>query len=348
MFSGKYGARSVFIMSALALISTACGSSTPAAEASAAAPVHAGECFAKEVADLDDVGPNFDSKVACTSPHIYEVADVIAVPSRFLRGTNDKARLANRAALGSFDQESTSAADELHAFAAESCGPVALREAGISHTRVAGKSLAEVGAQLSFGGAQMWFNLSSRKAWLAGQHQVVCSVRYMKYTRSAADAEPAPIRSASRHPAFYDFLTSDFPEARRQCVMFDTQLRYSLNPCTAQHYGEMFFSYDAKRAFGERFVSGLDPDDLTERASEKLSDPCFNALSSLIGDNYSAKLSGSFDLGEGGWYTGETDFYTVNCMVTPYDSDHYDMPGGSIVDNPQDVELVRIGTGQRT
>lgn len=348
MISGQSRLRATVIVVSAILILAACGSTTSSKTAgtSTAGPVavHTGDCFAKEIPDMGDVAPDFTTAVACTKPHIYEISNVINVPQKFLRGSTKKAKLANRKVLGSIDSNNK-LAEDLGTFAFDECRDSIFKLAGVKHIRIAGKSLKQVGAQLTMGGAEGWLNLSPAKAWTSGQRQVICSVRYTKHIETAGDIGPDPISAASDHPAFYDFLTPEFPTIRRQCVTYDTEDRYNREPCTKHHYGEIFFSYDAAKAFGEKFVKGVNIDDPSVADLKKLDEPCYDALPALIGNNLDEDLSAVSDLGDAGWYDEDT-VYTTYCMGTPYDSENFDLPAGSLVENPSNVHFVKIAAGQ--
>ncbi|MDQ3156705.1 MAG: hypothetical protein M3Q98_08275 [Actinomycetota bacterium] len=334
---------------AVCLIAAGCGgantTTSPAAKPAATAAVHAGDCIAKEIHDLDDVAPDFNTGVDCRKPHVYEVSDVINVPKRFLRGKTSKAKLANRKVLGSVD-EASQLTDEFGEFADTECGPAALKNAGMGRLRIGGKSLKEAGAELVMGGAEPWINLSSPADWINGREKVICSVRFTKHlTDEGVDVAPEPISAKTGHPAFHDFLTEDFPAVRRQCVTYDSQDRYGLSPCTKHHYGEIFFSYDAAAVFGQKFVQNMDIDDPNDAGWEKLGDPCFDGLPALIGSDLDGDLSGAADLGTQGWYE-DSPVFTTYCVAVPYESEDFDLPAGSLVENSANVDFVRISKGQ--
>lgn len=333
----------------ICLIAAGCGgvktTTSPTAKPEATAVVHAGDCIAKEIDDLYEVAPDFKTGVDCKKPHTYEVSDVINVPERFLRGKTSKAKLANRKALGTRD-ENSQLPDKFREFADAECGPAALKSAGLGRLKIAGKSLKEAGAELVMGGAEPWINLSSPADWIDGREKVICSIRFTKHIRDeGVYVAPDPISSKTGRPAFHDFLSEDFPAVRRQCVTYDTQDRYGLSPCTKHHYGEIFFSYDAAAVFGEKFVRNVDIDEPSDADWEKLGDPCFYGLPALIGNDLDEDLSGTADLGTQGWYE-DGPVFTTYCIAIPYESEDFDLPAGSLVEKSTNVDFVPISKGQ--
>ena len=330
---------------AVCLVAAGCGgvktTTSPAAEPVTTAAVHAGACIAKEIDLRYDVAPDFNTGVDCRKPHIYEVSDVIDVPQRFLRGKTRKAKLANREALGA-RLEISQLPDKFREFADAECGPAALKSAGLGRLKIGGKSLKEAGAELLMGGAQPWINLSSPADWIDGREKIICSIRFTKHTRDeGVYVKPDPISAKTGRPAFQDFLTDDFPAVRRQCVTYDSQELYGLSPCTKQHYGEIFFSYDAAAVFGQKFVESMDIEDPDDAGWEKLGDPCFYGLPALIGHDLDEDLSGAADLGMQGWYD-DSPVFTTYCMAVPYEFEDFDLPAGSLVEKSADVDFVRI------
>lgn len=335
------------------LVAAGCGGPEPATgpvtptEKKAVAPAtfRAGDCFAKEVPDGDDVAPDFTSAVDCTKPHVYEVSDVFAVPERYLRGDSRKQKLANRKVLGSTTKGSQ-LADEFQSYAASECESSILKRAGINRIKVAGKPLKEVNAGLVMSGGSTWINLAPVPNWTDGEQEFICTVRYTEHQTGGGDLAPRPVKAKSDHPAFHDFLTKDFPADRRLCVTYDSQERYSLEPCgDGQHYGEIFFGYDAAAAFGEKFVEGVDSEEPSEAEWTKLGDPCFEALPALLGNNFDEDLSGVADLADAGWYE-EASVYATYCIAVPYESEDFDLPAGSLVENADRVDFVPVAKGQ--
>lgn len=296
------------------LVAAGCGGpeatavpATPTQKAVAPPAVHAGECLAKEIPDGDDVAPDLTSAIDCTKPHVYEVSDVLG-------STTDGSQLA----------------DEFQSYAASECESSILKRAGTNRIKDAGKPLKEVNAGLVMSGGSTWVNLTPAAGW-ADKQEFICAVRYTEHQTGGGDLAPRPVKAKSDHPAFHDFLTEDFPADRRLCITYDGQERYSLEPCgDGQHYGEIFFGYDAAAAFGEKFVEGVDSEEPSEAEWTKLSDPCFEALPALLGNNFDEDLSGVADLADAGWYEYED----------------FDLPAGSLVENADRVDFVPVAKGQ--
>jgi hypothetical protein len=150
-------------------------------------------------------------------------------------------------------------------------------------------------------------------------------------------------------PDYRVLTTSGFPADRRQCVTYTHDEDRILVPCTKQHYGEVMFRYDATKVFSKSFIDSLrkrdyNNEDFTDKQWSTLSDPCFDALDTLFGTDWSDKLSASADFGDIGW---EADLNTrpweFNCLAVPYESDTYDLPPGSLFNGARDVHLIKIG-----
>jgi len=310
---------------------------TPAADHKVLTP-KAGQCISKEIKDLDDLAPDFTTVVDCTEPHVYEVVDVIDVPKRFLEGKTKAERRANRTELATVAGESVLKA-KFERFAWDGCRPATLEAVGLSKLQIAGKPASESGAYLLMGGALNWLNLTPGGNWIDGDTKLVCSIRFTEHIITTQAVGPKPVRAASKEPAYTDFLTADFPVGRRQCMTYDDKGRRSLLACDKPHYGEMFFSFDAQMAFGEKFVKSIDITDPTKAQWEQLSAPCSDALPQLLGDGYDDGLEAVAEPVPGGW-DDESNYYLAHCLVVPKQSEEFDLPGGSLIGNAEDVEFV--------
>lgn len=305
-----------------------------------------GQCIAKEKADLDDFAPDFSSVVRCTRPHAYEVVDVQPVPHRFLTGTTKALRLANRAELMKASGEGD-LPREFRAYSLEKCRLAMIHASGLDQVKIKGKSANQTHVYPALGGAEMRLNVAAPKRWAAGDRYFVCSVRYTTYQTGRSNR---PVRrvTSKRLPDYRLLTTGDFPANRRQCVTYNHDEDRILVPCTKRHYGEVMFRYDAAKVFSKSFIAGLakrdyNNEDFTDKQWQTLSDPCFDALDTLYGSDWSDKLTASADYGDIGWeadlHTGYNEF---NCLATPYESETYDLPPGSLFNGARTVHLIKI------
>ncbi|MCW2799842.1 MAG: hypothetical protein JWQ70_1314 [Aeromicrobium sp.] len=306
-----------------------------------------GQCIAKEKADLDDFAPDFTSVVPCTKPHAYEIVDVQPIPHRFLSGTTPKQRLANRAELTKASGEGQLPRD-FRVYSLERCRLAIIHAAGLDRVKIKDKSAAETRIYPVLGGAEMRLNVASPKRWVAGDRDFECSVRYTAH-QNARSNRPIRLVTSKGLPDYRMLTTGDFPADRRQCVTYDQDDNRVLVPCSKQHYGEVMFRYDAAKVFSTSFIAGLRKreyynEDYTDKQWETLSGPCFDALDTLFGADWSEKLTGSADFGDIGWEADlNTGRYDFNCLATPYESETYDLPPGSLFNGASDVHLVKIG-----
>lgn len=316
---------------------------SPPSEVKTATP-KAGQCIGEEIKDVDDLAPDFNDVVPCTKPHIYEVVDVVAVPKQFLKGKTEADRRANRKELATVKDESA-LKTKFEQFASDRCGPATLKAAGLSKIRIAGKTASEAGADLVMGGALNWLNVSPAANWIDGDAKLVCSIRYTKHITTTDDVDPLPVRSKSELPAYADFLTKDFPLDRRQCVTYDDKEKRALLPCDQEHYGEMFFSFDARKAFGKAFVKSIDLADPHDTNWAKIGQSCIATLPLLLGDDIDSELTAIAEPGPSGW-DGIGDFYGINCLVVPKHPEEFNLPGGTLIGNAKHVNFVPFTPSQ--
>ncbi|MDQ3156706.1 MAG: septum formation family protein [Actinomycetota bacterium] len=317
-------------------------SATSTAIPAAQAVPKVGQCLAKEVPDLDDFAPDFNSRVDCTKPHIYEVTAVTDVPARFLKGKTPKERIAQRTQLATVANEDKS--PKLSEFIGTGCGAASANATGLSKFKFNGKSAQGVYASPISRGAATWINMIDAGNWAEGRRKFVCTIRYTKKPGGSPDGAPGAVRSKSDAPAFHNFFTKDFPLNRRQCVAYQAGGEGELIACDKQHYGEMFVDFDAYETFGPDFLESIGLNEPTEKQWKKLNSPCVDALPTILGKDYDKDVTAVAERGLGGWI-GNGDFFPTSCVIVARDK-RKDLPGGSLIGDAKDVELVSAGTGR--
>lgn len=295
-----------------------------------------GQCFAKEVPDLDDFAPDLGSRVDCTKPHIYEVTGVVDVPKRFLKAKTPKELVALRKDFAKLtnDGELQKKFDE---FAWEECWAADAKATGLSKLEFNGKSPSEVHLQLFLRDAPGWLNIMDAGNWAAGNTKFLCMIRYSKHRDDGDFVDPEAIRSKSTTPSIQAFLTKDFPLERRQCLARVVNGGLEPESCEEQHFGEMFFVFDAEAAFGAKFVESIGPKAPTEKQLTKLNKPCIDSLSTILGEGYDNDLTAVADPGPNGWIA-KGEYFPAYCIVVARDGS-MDLPGGTLVGNAKDVDL---------
>lgn len=355
MSSGRNMVRAAVIVMSAAVTMCGCSDSKtdskPSPKPSATSTVipaakaipQVGQCLAKEVHDLDDLAPDFNSRVDCTRPHIYEVTAVIDVPARFLKGETPKERIAQRTEYAEVANDNKPRR-KLFEFVGPECGAATAKAAGLSKLEFNGKSARDVYADPVSRGAATWINMIDAGNWAEGKRKFVCTIRYTKKPGGAPDGAPGTIRSKSDAPSFQKFFTKDFPLSRRQCVAYQAAGEGDLLTCDKQHYGEMFVSFDAHAAFGSDFLESIGLSEPTEEQWRKLHSPCVDALPKVLGKDYDKDVTAVAERGLGGWI-GNGDFFPTSCIIVARDK-RMDLPGGSLVGDAKDVELVSAGKGR--
>lgn len=336
------GHAAILAVCLLAVGCTKTGTS-PQAEEKAPTP-KAGQCIGKEIKDLDDLAPDFDDVVDCKKSHVYEVVDVIAVPRQFLTGTTKADRRANRKELATVKSESP-LKTKFEQFASDRCGTATLKAVGLAKISIAGKTAGGAGADPVMGGALSWLNLTPTANWIGGDAKLVCSIRYTKHIITTSDVGPKPVEAKTELPAYADFLTKDFPLDRRQCVTYDDKGKRTFVPCDQEHYGEMFFSFDARKAFGDALVKSVDLTDPHDPNWAKISRECADALPLLLGKDIDSQLTAVAEPGPGGW-DGTGDYYGTNCLVVPTHAQEFNLPGGTLIGNAKQVNFVPFTPSQ--
>lgn len=327
------------------MVTVGCTGTSASSQAEEKAPTpETGQCIGKEIKDLDDLAPDFNDVVDCRKSHVYEIVEVIEVPKQFLTGDTKADRRANRKELGTVKAESP-LKTKYEQFASDRCGTETLKAVGLSKVGIGSKTADEAGADPVMGGALSWLNLTPTANWNDGDAKLVCSIRYTKRITTTNDVGPKPVRSKTELPAYADFLTEDFPVDRRQCVAYENRTERTLVPCDEEHFGEMFFSFDARKAFGDAFVKSVNLSDPHDLNWAKISQICSDALPLLLGEDIDSELTAIAEAGAGGW-DGTSDYYGVSCLVAPKHPEEFDLPGGTLIGNAKNVNFVAFTPSQ--
>lgn len=355
MFSGRKVTRIAVAAMSAALILGGCSDSkskskadpkptaTSTAIPAAKAVPKVGQCMAKEVPDVDDLAPDFNSRVNCTQPHIYEITAVTDVPARFLKGKTPKERIAQRTQFATVANDKDKP-PKLSEFIGNGCGTATAKASGLSKFTFNGKSADDVYASPISRGAATWINMIDAGNWAEGNRKFVCTIRYTKKPDGSPDGKPGTIKSKSDEPSFQQFFTKDFPLNRRQCVAYQAAGEGNLLACDKQHYGELFVTFDAYVAFGPDFLESIGLNEPSEKQWKKLHGPCVDALPTVLGKDYDKDVTAVAVRGGGGWI-GNGDFFPTTCIIVARDK-RMDLPGGSLVGDAKDVELVSAGKGR--
>lgn len=247
---------------ALLLVLTGCsGSDGPGGsgeEAGPKAPVLSvpaiGQCVAKEIADGNDVAPDFTTVVPCTEPHVYEVIGVRAIPPRFLDRTTPQAGLARRTELATVGPRATRRSMNFQRVLWPSCDQALRVATGVDRFTFRGKDAKALRVNPVLRNAGPWLNLAPAKHW-AKHPVVVCSVRYAGPTPKGAVRAPArPVESATKQLAIRSWMTPAFPLPFRMCASAKSGARV---PCVGRHGAEYLVTADFKAAYGPDFLRGV-------------------------------------------------------------------------------------------
>ncbi len=217
--------------------------------------IEPGTCLAKETSVDGTQAPDLASAVPCTSPHRFEVYDVIAVP--------DRRDLAERAQ--------------------QRCTSSLLRVTGYDALKVNGKTAAEIGLIPALRGIEApKYAVMPRTPLVADRRQVVCTAR-----------TKVPVQAGGGGGLLLSVAkTSAFPVAFRPCRAYEADRRTIADvPCSSRHVSELLFLFDAEKALGRKFVAGIVRDPTAERF-DQLDRVCTKALPQLLGKGFDKGLRG--------------------------------------------------------
>lgn len=249
------------VLTLLALVLGGCSEGDPAAT-KAAAPQppkvvvpEAGQCVAKEVADGQDVAPDFTSVVPCTEPHVYEVIGVRPVPGRFVDSSSEAASLARRTELARVDAQAPRRARTFQRVMWPGCDQAYRVATGVDRFTVAGKDAQRLKVDPLGRNVSPWLNLAPAEIWRQ-QPLAVCSVRYAgQPPKGAAWGPVRPVTSPDARQVVSTWMAPRFPQPFRLCHEIRSNRRV---PCSVPHGIEYLWTADFKAAFGKDFLDGFD------------------------------------------------------------------------------------------
>lgn len=228
----------VFVLAAQTL--TGCGTPTEGGDApSAWAPEDgplAGQCFAGSEKDLNDLGPDYATKVACTEPHAWEITGTVALPKNLLDTTTTAASQARRAELGTFAPEPTTLQKRFNEVTARGCRTAVNEMTGLGELEMGKDEPAEGYIRPQFGNASEWITVMTEPAWVGGRFEAVCSVVFQD-----ANGDPRQVRSSNGKPLTASYLTNAFPPAERFCL--EEEIHWTR--CDGSHAYERLWTLDA-------------------------------------------------------------------------------------------------------
>lgn len=349
--------RSAIAALAAAFVLTACvGGSDPkpaASPVSKAVAPRAGDCFADADSKLDVADPDFSTKVKCTKRHLYEVTGVSAVPVRFLEPAEDpedpeatvrERLMGSDGGGGGFAQH-----------ASATCSNHLWRAMGVDAEAIRRTRLSEIGAYPATAGVVYRQTLTPEPAWGKGEHRLICFAEFRDPSENQGAAAPASVSSYNLKPVVGRFLGSHFPVERRRCYVQSDEYEdeVEVGPCTRAHDSEVVFTYNARLAFGTRFVKEAmraDEDDEIDAADDKVMDRlqkvCRDILPKILAGPIDSELfvSGWAAIDQfAAWYpstdlTYEAYDYPVECELWPTDEALVLAPG-TVVHRPDRPEL---------
>ena len=217
--------------------------------------IEPGTCLAKDAATGDRRAPDLTSVVPCTSPHRYEVYDVMDLPE----------------------------SEDLPRLAQERCVSSLLRVTGYDALRVNGKTAAAVGLIPALREIEApRYLVMPRHRLVDDRRQVVCMAR-----------ATVPVKAAGSGGLLLAFArTSAFPVALRACRSYAADRRTVADaPCSQRHVSELLFTFEADKAFGRKFVNNIVRNPTAERF-DQLDRVCTKALPQLLGKALDMDLRG--------------------------------------------------------
>lgn len=252
------------LLTLLALVLGGCsdGDERPAGATKAAAPKppevvvpEAGQCVAREVADGQDVAPDFTSVVPCTEPHAYEVISVRPVPGRFVDATSEAAAQARRTELARVDAKAPRRSRDFQAVMWPGCDQAFRVATGVDRFTFRARNAQQLKVNPLGRNVGPWLNLAPPEVWTE-QPLAVCSVRYAgQPPKGAARGPLRPVTSANAQQVASTWMTPRFPQPFRLCHEIRGNRRV---PCGAPHGIEYLWTVDFKAAFGKDFLGGFE------------------------------------------------------------------------------------------
>jgi hypothetical protein len=335
------GMRLVAAVVGIGLVLAGCDSSGPIEQFK---PIKPGICVADETTDEGDLVPDLSSIVDCTTPHVYEVYDIIGLPATALSGSSRQERIENRndLALPSELSDDSPQRQAFEEFAERECATSLQRVTGFDELTLRGTSAEDARVVPALRGVNTpWYTVMPEKEWLDGRRQVVCSARFEDPTSTGAGRTPAQAQASAD---FRMILTkvggTSLSAGFRQCRAYDKKRRkVSIVSCAEQHVDETLFYFEADRVFGKKFIEGIETLP-TPKKFDRFDEACASTFPQILGPDYDRKAVRGFGSVARRW-TKERK--TVRCSVGPKDFRRNDLPAGSLVGTgAEKIELVRV------
>ena len=287
--------------------------------------------------------PDLTSIVDCTTPHAYEVYDVIDVPKAALTGTTRGERIANRddLALPSELPDDSTERQAFEEFAELECAASLQRVIGFDQLELAGKKAGDARVLPVLRGINaLTYSVMPEKEWLAGRRQAVCSARFEDPEHTGAGRTPVQQQASSDDTMIVTKVSADaLPVEFRQCRTYDENRRdVSATSCAEPHVDEVLFSFEADGVFDQEFISSITKQP-TPKKFNRFDKVCADAFTQLLGPDYDAKALRGFGGVARRWT--ETN-KPVRCSVGAIDFRTTDLGPGSLVGTgAEKVDLIR-------
>lgn len=272
------------VLAVVGLVLAGCtdGGSDSSAPPSSAAPdpamtrIEAGMCFSGTVKDEDDVAPDPATSVGCDDPHSWETIAVLDIPARFLKGSTDEEKLANRTELAKTERSKFSQRFAQKMF--PRCYRELWRVTGVD--AISDEDLYPTGR---FGSDSVWLNVTPPQQWTEGTPQAICSVFFHGATPdsksergSVSQWKPLKLTSDSSETITSGYLTGGYPVSLRQC---------SPGSCTKRHDAEVLWRFNARAVFAKDFLAGQNPKAVDNQAHQEILRFCGDALRKVRGND---------------------------------------------------------------
>jgi hypothetical protein len=285
---------------------------------------------------LGDVDVTDEQVVDCARSHIYEVLDVLPIPTSRLPGLRATGR--NRRVLEqSLDGEDVKATKGFADYADIACHNAANQAMGIADASVDGRtdrSLYPISR--SFGDK---VELMEPAHWRTSP-SLLCLERF---NEGADDPSSARVTGVRGHLA-RDFLTSDFPTRMRTCLDFTEERGESVVDCREPHLAQGLVTYDATSYLSATEIErqrhrSLD-EGLAEDIAAKADRVCAELMHSVGGRWDRANVT-PMALPSSKW-PQDGGYLPIDCYFLPYTDGPRILPGGDLIrSRPGTVTLVR-------
>ncbi len=343
--------RSVTAALAAAVLLTACASGSDSGPAATTTPVSKavtpkpGDCFADADSKLDLADPDFSTKVKCTASHLYEVTGVSPVPARFVKpaaGPDDPGATVRDRLL----EADVPVDRRFEHFVDTTCSSHLWHTMGVEaeDIRSGTSRLSEVGAYPATLGISYRYTLTPEPEWSKGNHALICFAEFRDPSDDPEQAAPTPVRSYNLRLVAGRFLRSNFPSERRQCLVAseETTDEYEIGACAQAHEAETILTYNARLAFGSRFVKeAIRAEGKDDKILDRIDKVCRDILPKVLARPIDSEL---YVWGWSAFEAFDPDSYmdltydSVECQVWPADEDLVLAPG-TVVHRPDRPEL---------